>query len=120
LVLFLIIHIRALPFQTRDMNRLEMLSIVTIVSTLTIGLYYNTEAVNSSAALFILLFVILGINAYFLATWALKFLDSGMGKVVRKVKPLKRIYDRMITKRIDEALEEIETYKEKYKMLTAM
>jgi hypothetical protein len=81
---------------------------------LSIGLYYNTEATESETALFFLMFTILGTNSYFLANWAFIFLDSNLGKIVRKVKKLDRLYNNYLDKKISEAQSEIEQYIEKH------
>jgi hypothetical protein len=78
------------PFAGSDLNRLELTSITVTLLTLNIGIFYNTEAKNSSLALFLLMIVIMVSNGYFLVKLILKFFDQLLGKLVNKVPCLKK------------------------------
>jgi hypothetical protein len=91
-----------------------MLGIFSIVSTLTIGLYYNTEANEDNAALYFLLVSILAINSYFLLTWALKFLDGNLGKIIKKVKKLNAKVEARLEKKLLLAQTATNKYRDAY------
>jgi hypothetical protein len=71
-VLQLVFH----PFQTENLNNVELFSILTMLSTLYAGLYYMTRLETSYVFRSILFVFIVLLNVLFAAIWLKNFLKA--------------------------------------------
>ena len=77
------------PFRLDELNKMEILAILTATVTIYCGLFYLTKALHegSKILLFVLMIVI---NLYFLGYWLVKMTGAGMLLVRQKFSCLKR------------------------------